>query len=271
MASFLYNLILEATDRNYPDIVHFPHAVLSLVAYRQWRKAEDQPVQWLHDLVLSYWSHSMAGGCIGKGMLLGHQTFAFMTDPKQLKFHLTAYLLAYWSPRNIAYRALSQPLNPLRLFCVTMDSIDANTTVCGLVDLARKLHPNNHLLPCIVGVFAYQTGALVRWIDAKFRGKDAKSLLLEPGCGVTKSSLIALLWWYLGVGKNRDRNLAAFVCSLGVLDLTEELFGVDAFEVVHTPVVPVLKALQKNFSLGVSPTSEAPQKSKCSEGAPRNV
>merc|ERR1719238_2200472 len=171
-----------------------PHTLISMANYRQWRQLEGQPLNWLYDLVISYWSHSQGGGSCAKGLQLGFHNMSFMTNPKHLKFHLIGYLLTYWSPRNIVYRIVSQPRHPLRLFCVAMDALDANTTQCAMIDVGHKLHSNNNLLPYVVTILMCHFGSLVRWLDAKIRGKDVKTWLTEPGSGVTRAFLLTFLY-----------------------------------------------------------------------------
>jgi len=250
LGQYIYDLILRATDEDYPDIVHLPHTLAAIASYRSWRKEEGQPVNWFYDLVVSYWSHSQGGGCVGKGYLVGFQNMSLLTNPKHLKFHLIGYLLTYWSPRNIVYRTVNQPLNPARLFCVAMDSLDASTTACGLIDVGRKMHPKNNLLPYVTAILLMQSGAAVRWLDAKCRGKEVKSFLANPGSGVTKSALLALLWWHLGVGQKRNRVLVLLNVIWIGLDLIQDASGCDAFAHVHKPVVPVLQALERSLCLG---------------------
>lgn len=251
-----YNLVIETTDADYPDIIHIPHIFASVTAYRQWRKGEGQPNKWLYDLVVSYWSHSQGGGAIGKGNLLGNHTISYVINHKHLKYHLFGYLLSYWSPKDIVYRTISQPLNPLRLFCVFMDALDANTTCCALVDVGRKMHPDNSLLPYVTSALLCQTGATIRWLDAKSRGKHTPGILVAPNSSLTKNLLIAFLWWHFGRpgGQNRNRNLVLISTIMTGLDMLQEITGFNAFANLHKPLVPALQALQTTFSLGESDT-----------------
>lgn len=253
LGDFWYKLILQAVDEDYPDFIHLPHTLISTASYRRWRNKEGQPSQWLYDLVMSYWTHSQGGGAVCKGWLMGMNQMSWLTNPKHLSFHALGYLLIYWSPRNFIDRMVGTPRHPLRLCCVALDGLDAATTTCALIDAGRKLHPKNNVLPYIMGVLCYQTGAIVRWAEARLRGKDMKCILAAPGSGVTKGVVIAFLWGLLrNSGPQRNRNLVALTTLAMFLDVIEDAFGFDAYANVHKPIVPVLQALQKSLSLGES-------------------
>lgn len=249
-----YKLVLRAVDVGYPEIVHFPHVLISVTTYRQWRNKEGQPVQWLYDLVMSYWTHSQGGGAAAKGFIMGNSQISTLTNPQHLQFHVLGYLLTYWSPANFVDRMVAMPWNPLRLGCVMMDSLDANTTVCALIDAGRKIQPQNTVLPYVTSVLCYQFGAIVRWAEQRLRGKDVKCILAAPGSGVTKGLLQAFLWSFLRNGPKRDRNLVGLCTLMTLLDVLSDMFNFDPYESVHKPIVPVLQALQKSLSLGGSPS-----------------
>lgn len=250
---YIYDLCIRATDRDYPDIIHFPHTLAAMATYRQWRKNEGQPNQWLYDLVASYWTHSQGGGCIGKGYQVGFHNIGTLSNPKHMSFHLIGYLLTYFSPRDVIYRMVSQPRHPLRLICVGMDSLDGNTTACGLIDVGRKMHPTNSLLPYVTAVLLMNTGATVRWLDAKCRGREPKCFLATPGSNITKPALLAMLWWHLGVGPKRNNVLVLLSVIWTALDLVQDVSGFDAFAQLHLPFLAVLRALQRIFNLGERP------------------
>lgn len=229
LGDYWYKLIIRATDEDYPDIIHLPHVLISMTSYRQWRKQEGQPFQWLFDLVVSYWSHSQAGGAFCKGLLVGWDNLSLHTNPKHLQFHVIGYLITYFSPRNFVDRMVATPRHPARLFCLMMDALDANTSLFGLMDLSRKLHPANNVLPYIVGVLGLQGGAIVRWMESRLRGQNVKALLAAPGSGVTKGLVLALLWSWMGYGQTRNRNLVALSTIFTFLDVLQDAFDFDVY------------------------------------------
>lgn len=248
-----YDLILAAADKGYPDVIHLPHSLISVANFRQWRRAEGEPDQWLYDLVASFWCHSQGGGCMSKGTLLGHHTIGIITNDKYLLFHALAYVASYWSPRDVVYRMLLQPRHPLRLICVTLDSLDAHTTAIALVDHARKAHPANPLLPYLASVLLYHGGSLFRWADTRLRGKPAKTFLSAPGTGMTKAVVVAFLWLRTRAegGLARDRAMVAICTAMTCLDLLEEVFGFrNPLEDVHRPAAAFLQILRRSLSLG---------------------
>lgn len=119
-----------------------------------------------------------------------------------------------------------------------------------LIDVGRKLHPENTLLPYVTGVALYQSGAAVRWLDTKCRGKDVNGFLLAPGSGVTKGVLLALLWSLWGHGQKRDRNMVRICGLYTFLDLLTDISGFDAFAGLHKPLVPLLQVLRRILCLG---------------------
>jgi len=181
---------------------------------------------------------------VGKGLILGHTTINTFVNPKHMQFHLIGWFLTYFSPRNIVYKMVMTPRHPLRLFCLAMDSLDATTTTCALIDAGRKQYPNNALVPYVVGVAIFHSGAAFRWLDAKCRGKSVKSFLAAPGSGFNKAMVLALLWWYLGRGQKRIRIMMWLSAIFTFLDLAQDVSGFDAFKDLHRPVQLAFEAVE---------------------------
>lgn len=250
-------LALRATDVQYPRIVHFPHCLRVLTEYRKWRASEGEPRQWLFDLVMSFWSHSMGGGATGVSFVRGKPLLSYMANRDYTVFHFLAYLATYWSPHDIVFRTLSTPRHPLRLLCISGDALDEITTLIQLVDAGFKSFPNEPLLPLISGILLFNTGSVVRCLDQRCRGRKVKSFLSEPGSGVTRGVTLAVTYCMLGRsawrGRHRDRVLVVLSWLYVSLSLAEDSFGFDAFARLHEPGLAFLKLLQRAFSLGTAP------------------
>lgn len=252
------DLIMRATDRDYPPILHLPHALVSVAGYRSWRAAEGEPRHWLCDLLVSFYTHSQGGGAGAKTLLQGGSPVNYITRWDYSHYHLLAYVLTYWSPRDVVYKALASPMHPLRLSCVALDTVDTVTTTCALVDLGVRLHPKNRLLPAMVGVVLYNSGAFFRWLDRLGRGKETGSFLqTPPRSSVTRGAALAVMYYYLGHlhrgGKRRNSSVIALTVAVVCLELLENILGFDGFARLHEPVHAVLKALQSTFQLGPQP------------------
>jgi len=247
-------LALRAADRDYPPIIHVPHALISIATYRQWRSAEGEKHQWLYDLVLSFFSHSQGGGVASVTVLDNKNPVSAGVRWDYIHYHLLAYLISYWSPKDIVYKMLQRHRNPFRLTCVAFDTLDAITTLCALVDKGLKVHPHNQVLPAITGIVLFNSGSLFRWLDQRCRGKPAKTFLAEPGSGVTRGIILALIYRYFGhsfmQGKHRNTALVTLSLLVTVLGVLEESFNFDAFAHAHYPVHSLLRAVCHRLELG---------------------
>eukprot|EP00441_Pelagodinium_beii_P007302 CAMPEP_0197701874 /NCGR_PEP_ID=MMETSP1338-20131121/123805_1 /TAXON_ID=43686 ORGANISM="Pelagodinium beii, Strain RCC1491" /NCGR_SAMPLE_ID=MMETSP1338 /ASSEMBLY_ACC=CAM_ASM_000754 /LENGTH=163 /DNA_ID=CAMNT_0043285633 /DNA_START=400 /DNA_END=891 /DNA_ORIENTATION=+ len=135
-----------------------------------------------------------------------------------------------------------------------MDSLDAVTSLAGLVDAARRKQPGNLLAPVMVGIVLYNSGSIYRLLDERSRGKATASFLYEPGSGVSRGVVMALLYWYLGHGfcggQQRNKALVALTIFYILFDLFQDATGVDAFANAHKPMLSCLSALHDHFQLG---------------------
>lgn len=246
--------LISATDDAYHPMIHIGHALISIARYRAWRIEEAQPMQWLLDLVLPFFSHSMGGG-VGTGMLIeGKSPLMLITLRDFMYYHFFSYLAVYWSPRDIVYRTLLRRGHPIRVFCTAMDALDGITTCIGRTDLCMKVHPNNRLMPVVSGVVLYNTGSIVKWLDQKARGKECKTFLAEPGSGVSRGVVLALAYYLFGrvLRRARYRNEALVAVCLfeAALEIAEDTLGFDAFERAHVPVQRFLSVLRDRCQLG---------------------
>lgn len=271
----LANLVFRATDEGYPEIVHIPHSIISVCRYRQWRASEGEPRQWLHDLVVSIFTHSQGGGIAAVTVIDGSKfPLSYLASKwDYAHYHLLSYLLSYWSPGDIVYRSLMQPRNPLRMFCQFMDSLDGVTTCCGLVDKCLSEHPKNKLLPVMAGILLFNCGSFWRWIDQRARGKNVKTFLADPGSGVTRGALLALFYLFFGRlwqgGKHRNKVLL-FVCLSEVaIEMMEDDQDFDAWANVHKPIAAFGERLRRTFALG--PSDAKAEKAEVNEAAARTM
>merc|ERR1711971_980114 len=192
-------LVLRATDSDYPHVIHFPHSLLSVVQYRLWRLEEGVPSRWLYDLVMSFFTHSMGGGVAIKAMLGG--PLSDWCSGEFMHFHVISYLAAYFSPRDVVYRAVVQPRHPARLVCVALDALDSVTTACGAVDSGLKANPHNKLLPAALGIALYNAGSVFRWFDQRIVRNDTRCRLFleEPTSAVLRG--VSIVTFYLVFGR----------------------------------------------------------------------
>lgn len=251
----IWNLVLRATDEDYPRVIHVPHALISVAHYRKWRQEEGEPHQWLYDALVSCFASSQGGGINSKAMLEGlNPVYYFARNAEYVHVQVVAYLLNYWSPGDVVYKIMTNPRNPLRLCSLVMDALDTITTLCGLTDGARKAFPENKLLPFMVGMALFKGGAFYKYLDGRSRGKQAKGILTDPGSAVTRSVVLVSLYWYFGRGfqGGRHRNVVlVYLCVLyTLLELMEDMLDFDAFDQVHKPLMRFLAAFRKTLNLG---------------------
>jgi len=217
--------------------------LISIASYRQWRAQEGQPRQWLLDLVASLFTHSQGGGIMGKSLLAGTSVVHGLANADYCHYHAVAYLLTYWSPRDVAYR-LTTAL-PGRAFCTAMDTLDATTTLAALVDMAQTNHPKNKLLPMIVSIVLYKAGSLFRWLDSKGRGRDVKTFLAEPDAGVARAATFCCIYVLLGKtlwgGRHRNKVLTHMSLVVVILEILEDIFGFDLFQLLGRRLLPQLQ------------------------------
>eukprot|EP00930_Biecheleria_cincta_P083400 TRINITY_DN72984_c0_g1_i1.p1 TRINITY_DN72984_c0_g1~~TRINITY_DN72984_c0_g1_i1.p1 ORF type:complete len:265 (-),score=24.02 TRINITY_DN72984_c0_g1_i1:217-1011(-) len=254
------DLALRNADTDYPLEVHIPHSLISIANYRQWREREGLQSRWLYDLVVSILTHSQGGGIGCKAAIEGHLPVHYLVSRwDYAHVHFFSYLAAYWSPGDVIFRNLSQPRNPLRLLCLSMDSLDAISTLAGVLDAVRRRYPANKLAPVMVGVILFQSGSFWRLLDERSRGKSTESFLTAPGSGVSRGIAMALLYWYVGHGfaggRHRNRALLALTTCYILLDMLQDICGFDAFAKVHKPALASLSALRDICHLGPSKAS----------------
>jgi len=247
-------LVLRATDEDYPPCIHIPHAFRALELYRSWRAQEGEPRQWFFDLFVSFWSHSMGGGAACSSLITGNSLPSFLAKKDFALFHALVYLATYWSPFDIVFRVLATPRHPARLLCVGADALDGITTLCGMIDKGLKNYPDNWLLPVVAGVGMYNAGSVVRWLDERCRGKRPQTFLSAPGSGVSRGAVLALAYCLLGRvlwgGRRRETVLVA-LCWLEVaVEVAEDVLDADLYARVHAPGLLVLQTLRKRLHLG---------------------
>jgi len=211
---------------------------------------------------MSFFSHSQGSGAWGMALIKGKSIASYCAEADYSHFHLLAYLLTYWSPHDLVYRALCTPRHPLRLYCIGMDALDGITTVAAYADLAHELQPRNKLLPIFSGVVLYNMGSIFQYLDYKARGKNfGKTFLAEPGSDVTRGALLALGYVYFArvFRQGRYRNQMLVVLSLleVFIEVLEDIFDFDAYEHVHKLVLPMLKVLRRSFALGPRAVQDA--------------
>lgn len=262
MANAMWDLVIRATDEDYPLVVHAPHSVLSVARYRQWRESEGEPQLWLYDMLVSCFTHSQGGGISAKALVNGTTlVHNFGTGSQYLPVQALAYILAYWSPGDIVYRSLTTPRHPARMFCVSMDALDTVTTACGLVDTCRSSFPQNRLIPLMATAVLFNSGSVFRYLDAKGRGKQAKVCWAEPGSDLTRALVVGIMYYYVGRGFRRgafrNRALVAISLSYTILEMLEDWFDFDAFEQAHKPTLSLLRVLRRIFRLGPQPARVA--------------
>jgi len=255
-------LALRAVDEGYPLIVHIPHSLFSVAKYRQWRASEGLPQQWLYDMFVSMYTHSQGGGVASQMLLLGDNPVHYLAKRwDYLWVQVLSYLANYWSPGDIVGRTLGSHRNPLRLFCLSMDSFDAITTVCGLADAARGKYPDNKLLPTLQAIVLFNGGGFWKLLDARARGQSGKSFLANPGQGITRAVFWSLLYQFFGYhfqqGKHRNKAVVHLTAMFVAMDLIEDQFSVDLFAHVHKPVVAAFSGLRQILCLG--PPSKMPK------------
>lgn len=265
MARSIRDLILRAVDDGYPPAIHIPHSFIAVAKYREWRTSEGEPVQWLYDFVMSFFSHSQGSGAWAMSLIKGLSISSYCAEADYSHFHLLAYLLTYWSPRDLVYRILCTPRHPLRLYCIGMDALDGITTVASYADLAHELHPRNKILPVLSGVVSYNMGSIFQYLDCKARGKNpGKTFLAEPGSDVTRGALLACSYVYFArvFRQGRYRNQMLVVLSLleVFIEIVEDILDFDAYEHIHKLVLPTLKVLRRSFALGPPALQDAADK-----------
>eukprot|EP00928_Gymnodinium_smaydae_P044877 TRINITY_DN29952_c0_g1_i1.p1 TRINITY_DN29952_c0_g1~~TRINITY_DN29952_c0_g1_i1.p1 ORF type:complete len:300 (-),score=41.68 TRINITY_DN29952_c0_g1_i1:2-856(-) len=253
--SLVGDLALENADRGYPLSMHIPHSLISVARYRQWRDQEGLQRQWLYDLVASIFTHSQGGGIACKMLLQGKLPQFYLAERWDYCWvHCLAYLATYWSPRDIIYKKIAQPHHPLRLFCFGMDSLDAISSLFGLVDAARSTFPRHLLLPAMMGAVLTSSGAFCRGLDARSRGERVPSPLAAPSNGMARGAAWALLYWYLSRGfrggKHRNKALVGLTWLWIVLDYAEDFCGFDAHELVLRPLAMLVVRASRALSLG---------------------
>lgn len=230
------DLIVRATDRDYPPVVHFFHCIISIASYRQWRASEGQPRLWLYDLFLSLFSHSQGGGAVCTSLLDGIGVQSALRRADYCHYHVFVHLLTYYSPRDLVYRWATSPRNPLRLVSVGFDSLDGFTSTCGLIDKCQKNYPQNRLLPLLISVLMYNGSGFFRWIDQRARGKPVKTFLAEPGTKVARAATYGMSYLLFGrmlaAGKHRRTVLVRLSLLVVALEVLEDAHGIDVFEIL---------------------------------------
>lgn len=141
------------------------------------------------------------------------------------------------------FKILSQKRNPLRLACMTMDTVDAYTTAFGRVDQALAIAPDAPFTPLLCGLSVFLSGSVFRHLEERGRNKDSKVWWAQPSGGVFQAACFLLAYQLLGrVYKGGvHANLVRYV--LVVIGL---LFDVlPEFSVDVNPVPQLLAVVQK--------------------------
>lgn len=233
VAGAIHDLIVRATDKDYPPVIHLFHSIFSIANYRQWRVKEGEPRQWLYDLMMSFFSHSQGGGVAAVTVLNGTTFQSALCRADYCHFHLLSYLITYWSPLDVVYRWSLSPRSPFRIMCLGFDTLDGISTACGLIDACQRKHPQNRVLPIIISVMLYNASGFFKWLDIRARGKPAKTWLAEPGPGVARGATYGLIYLLLGKtlagGAYRDKVLVRLCSLVVILEILEDIFGFDLF------------------------------------------
>jgi len=212
-------------------------------------------MQFLYDVIASYFCCSMGCGVMVKQLHTGSAFPSYILAKDHLHFHLLAFLATNFAPRDFVYRLLSKQ-GPCRSLFLTCDVIDATTAVSGLVRAGHEAHPGNVLLPFLTGILCYNGSSLFRWMDARGRGQNPKTFLAEPGSRVTRGVIVAFIAWYFGHiykgGVARIRNRTTILLTLAeiVISSLEDIYNFDAFAGVHSMVVRMVRKLPATFNLG---------------------
>mmetsp|Transcript_81028 Transcript_81028/g.211205 ORF Transcript_81028/g.211205 Transcript_81028/m.211205 type:complete len:159 (-) Transcript_81028:43-519(-) len=127
--------------------------------------------------------------------------------------------------------------------------MDGVTTACGLIDKCLVQHPHNRLLPIMTSIVLYNAGSVFRWMDARCRGKQAKTFLAEPGSSVARAAVLAVLYTYFGRvlhgGKFRNKVLVIISVLEIALEVLEDAFNFDAFAALGGPLCKLLASMQQ--------------------------
>lgn len=263
------DFILRCADKDYPRRIHLPHALISLTQYRQWREAEKEPTKLLFDLVASYWCSSQGGGAAAIALLDGQFPLGYVARKDHMQFHFLAYLAVYWSPRDVLYRILARPSAPLRLWCVGCSALDCITALCGCVDRGVTLYPENKLMPMAVGLLVYNSGAFIRWLEARGRhrekGQPLEHFMAAPTSAVTRGLFYAFVYWLFGHVFQRGRQRNRLVLGLSLVETSiqvlEDALGLDAFAPLHAAALAGVVAARRVGRLGVGPAEEETKRS----------
>lgn len=255
MLQALWDFLIDATDEDYPIGIHIPHNFISLARYREWREEEGQPMQWLYDIVMSFFSHSQGSGAFCLSLLQSKSMLSYCTPRDYSHYHLLVYLATYWSPRDIVYRVMKTPRHPLRLFCVAADALDGMTTCAQVVDQSISSEPSNKLLPIISCIVCYSSGQIFQHLDALSRGDvSSKSWLARPSSDATRGTFLGCVYWFFAhmyqKGRHRNRALVIMCILECLLEVLEEAFDFDAYEKLHVPGLALLRGLRKHLALG---------------------
>merc|ERR1712086_1038757 len=168
--------LLDRADREYPMPVIVGHSLMSHIAFREWRGPSEAPHQfsWTHSLLASYLCTGNAGGWVSQMMLKPGEPEGSVRHPHVALAWVGAYLAVYWSPEDFMFKILSQKRNPLRLACMTMDTVDAYTTAFGRVDQALAVAPDAPFTPLLCGLSVFLSGSVFRHLEERGRNKDSK-------------------------------------------------------------------------------------------------
>lgn len=241
------------THPGYPASIQIPHAMATVVSFRNsFTPGEYATVTAWHKAIAAYFCHGY-GGSSFRDILLGQPISAMASDSVMQFYLVFGFLLINFSPGDIAYRTLTTPRHPLRLWMLFVESVDDATTIFGAFEKGARLQPNAPAAPYISALAAVLGGGIARYLERKGRGRDVKTEWSKPTgriqTGVAYIFIYAALRRVLKVERNSAQLwFTLFDCAC---TLANELLP-GGFE---NPILKIWKAMASYFKRLASPPS----------------
>jgi hypothetical protein len=246
----------------YPSSIQIPHALAASWSFRKSYTVKDwKMVPMWHKLIGGFFCNGYGGTVLsaalfGKSInILSHETILYYF----LSFGL---LLVNYSPNDVIYKSLETKLHPLRILTVFGDAVDSTTTILGVYEMAKQLHPTVSLAPWVAGISTMVGGSMFRWLERKGRkGEDSnyKTEWNKPSGGLQSGMVYIVMYHYLRRWRGvRFARLWITLCNASikvVQDVGPPLFG----HPIPHPAVCIYNRVQRMFALMCKRLNLGPQ------------
>lgn len=178
---------------SYPPSIQLPHAIWAASEFRQSFSAVDWHATTIfHKLLAGFFCHGYGGSTLRDIILSVPPSVSSHVDVPF--WWLVGACLAYFSPGDVVYRAISCRGHPARLACLAGEAVDLGTTVCGAFEKGRRLQPSAPAAPFVSALASALGGSMFRYFEQRGRGLEATAEWSSPTGSIQRACFFILAY-----------------------------------------------------------------------------